>query len=88
MVPSIWNWRNATREWEWAAWVGDGKCVERREWYRQGANRMRCGIPEPCNAPFALGFPYLATDAECSPITPMTISPSDTIFTVEAGSLK
>ena len=31
---------------------------------------------------------YFATDAECKPMTPMTINPSDTIFTVVAGSLK
>ncbi len=31
---------------------------------------------------------YFATDAECRPITPMTISPSDTILIAVAGSLK
>ena len=57
------------------AGFGDENTVEWREWHLRRASR-------------ALHTHYFATDAECRPITPITMSPSETIFTVVAGSLK
>ena len=73
----------------WGAPVlpGDESDAKRRERRWAGAISSRRALAETTWV-LRANLRYFATDAECSPITPITINPREIIFTVVAGSLK